>query len=141
MQSCTRAQRKTTRLDNYIVGHVDESVFRGLTRDLVSKWDDNDDHGYSADKYPPSKKFQQQPIDKSKNRHIRYEQIAKLPQLQRLTTEIEQKLGNITVDSVWLIKKQKEDNGFQHWHQDMKHRISTTVVVNVGVVPPDACIF
>ena len=141
MQSCTRGQRKTTRLDNYIVGHVDESVFRGLTRDLVSKWDDNDDHGYSADKYPPSKKFQQQPIDKSKNRHIRYEQIAKLPQLQRLTTEIEQKLGNITVDSVWLIKKQKDDDGFQHWHQDMKHRISTTVVVNVGVVPPDAYIF
>ena len=141
MQSCTRAQRKTTRLDNYIVGHVDESVFRGLTRDLVSKWDDNDDHGYSADKYPPSKKFQQQPIDKSKNRHIRYEQIAKLPQLQRLTTEIEQKVGKITVDSVWLIKKQKEDDGFQHWHQDMKHRISTTVVVNVGVVPPDAYIF
>ena len=89
----------------------------------------------------PIKKFQQQPIDKSKNRHIRYEQIAKLPQLQRLTTEIEQKLGNITVDSVWLIKKQKDDDGFQHWHQDMKHRISTTVVVNVGVVPPDAYIF
>jgi hypothetical protein len=107
MQSSTRVQRRTTRLDNYIVGHIDESVVSGLTSDLVSKWDDNDDHGYSADKYPPSKKFQQQPIDNSKNRHIRYEQIAKLPRLQRVTTEIEQKLGNITVDSVWLIKKQR----------------------------------
>jgi hypothetical protein len=52
MQSSTRAQQRTTRLDNYIVGHLDESVFSGLTRDLVSKWDDNDNHGYSADKYP-----------------------------------------------------------------------------------------
>jgi hypothetical protein len=51
-----------------------------------------------------------------------------------VTTEIEERLGNITVDSVWLIKKTKGDDGFQQWHQDLKHSITTTVIVNVGVV-------
>ena len=134
LQSTTRIQRKITRLENYLIGQLNEDIVSGLTHDLVTKWDDNDDHGYSVKKYPPSKKFQQQPIDRSKNRHIRYKQIAKLPKLQRVTTEIEERLGNITVDSVWLIKKTKGDDGFQQWHQDLKHSITTTVIVNVGVV-------
>jgi hypothetical protein len=134
LQSNTRTQRKTTRLEKYVIGKLNEDMVSELTHDLVTKWDDNDDRGYSVEKYPPSKKFQEQPIDKCKNRHIQYEQIAKLPKLQRVTTEIEAQLKNLTVDSVWLIKKTKGDDGFQHWHQDLNHSITTTVIVNVGVV-------
>jgi hypothetical protein len=35
---------------------------------------------------------------------------------------------------VWLIKKTIADDGFQEWHQDFKHKITKTIVVNVGVV-------
>jgi hypothetical protein len=37
-----------------------------------------------------------------------------------------------------LIKKTIADDGFQEWHQDMKHRITKTIVVNVGVVSTKA---
>jgi len=134
LQCTQRVHRTTTRLDKYVVGHLDEAVVSGLTRDLVSKWDNNDDHGFSVKKFPPTKEFLGKGIDKTKNRYIRFKDIAKLPRLQRVTTEIEDRIGNITVDSVWLIKKMRTDNEFQEWHQDMKHNITTTVIINVGVV-------
>jgi hypothetical protein len=37
-------------------------------------------------------------------------------------------------DSVWLIKKHGEEDGFQEWHQDMKTTCSSTIVLNIGVV-------
>jgi len=134
LQCTQRVHRTTTRLQKYVVGHLNEAIVSGLTRDLVSKWDDNDDHGFSVKKFPPTKEFLGKGIDKTKNRYIRFKDIAKLPRLQRVTTEIEDRIGNITVDSVWLIKKMRTDDGFQEWHQDMKHNITTTVIVNVGVV-------
>ncbi len=39
---------------------------------------------------------------------------------------------NITIDSVWLIQKSKEDEGFQKWRRDFKHKITMIVVINVG---------
>ena len=39
---------------------------------------------------------------------------------------------------MWLIKKTIADDGFQEWHQDMKHKITKTIVVNVGVVSSKA---
>ena len=134
MQCTERVRRNTTILQNYIVGRLDEEVVSGLTRDLVTKWDDNDKHGYSVKKFPPTNKFLGKGIDKTKNRYIRFKDIAKLPRLHRVTTEIEDRIGHITVDSVWLIKKTRADDGFQEWHQDMKHNITTTVIINVGVV-------
>ena len=38
---------------------------------------------------------------------------------------------------MWLIKKTQADDGFQEWHQDFKHKITKTIVVNVGVVDND----
>ena len=127
LQCTQRVHRTTTRLQKYVVGHLNEAIVSGLTRDLVSKWDDNDDHGFSVKKFPPTKEFLGKGIDKTKNRYIRFKDIAKLPRLQRVTTEIEDRIGNITVDSVWLIKKMRTDDGFQEWHQDMKHNITTTL--------------
>jgi hypothetical protein len=134
VQCTKRVHRTATRLENYIEGTLDEEVIRGLTRDLVTKWDDNDDQGFSAKKFPPTKKFLGKRIDKTKNRYIQFKHIAKLPRLQRVTTEIEERIGNITIDRVWVIKKTRTDDGFQEWHQDMKSNITMTVIVNVGVV-------
>ena len=37
-----------------------------------------------------------------------------------------------------MIKKTIADDGFQEWHQDMKHKITKTIVVNVGFVSSKA---
>ena len=42
-------------------------------------------------------------------------------------------MKDITADSVWIIKKEGEEDGFQEWHQDMKNKIVTTIVMNIGV--------
>jgi hypothetical protein len=97
--------------------------------DIYVNWDEE----YSATKFPPAKKFLGD-IDRAKNCHILSDQIHKLPRIQRLVLAIEEEVGDITVDSVWLIKKTIGDDGFQEWHQDFKHKITKTIVVNVGVV-------
>jgi hypothetical protein len=100
-----------------------------LTADLFQHWDD----AYSAEMFPPCPKFQDEKIDKAKNRHIHNHQIHSLPKIKKFVNAFEEIVGGITVDSVWLLKKSKEDDGFQKWHQDMKFRISTTIVVIVGI--------
>jgi hypothetical protein len=77
-------------------------------------------------------------IDQEKNRHILHDQIHKVPKIQQLVLAIEEEVGNITVNSVWLIKKTIANDGFQEWHQDMKHKITKTIVVNVGIVSSKA---
>jgi hypothetical protein len=112
LQCTKRIHRNTTRLQNYIVRHLNETIVSGLTRDLVTKWDDNDDHRFLVKKFPLMKKFlgKGKGIDKTKNRYVRFKDIAKLPSLQRVTAEIKDQIGHITVDSVWLIKKTRADN-------------------------------
>ena len=100
-----------------------------LTADLFQHWDDT----YLAEKFPPCPKFQDEKIDKAKNRHIHNHQIHSLLKIMKFVDAFEEIVGGITVDCVWLLKKSKEDDGFQKWHQDMKFRISTTIVVNVGI--------
>ncbi len=87
-------------------------------------------------KFPPAKKFFGE-IARDKNRHILSDQIHKVPKIQRLVLVIEEEVGDITVDSVWLIKRTIANDGFQEWHQDFKHKITKTIVVNVGVVSTD----
>ena len=70
LQSTERVHRHTTRLQNYIVGHLDEAIVCSLTIDLVAKRDNNDDHSFSVKKFPPTKKFLGKGIDKSKNRYV-----------------------------------------------------------------------
>jgi hypothetical protein len=43
-------------------------------------------------------------------------------------------LPYLSVDLVWLLRKQKQGDGFQGWHQDFSlgSRITKTIVVNVG---------
>ena len=53
--------------------------------------------------------------------------------LFNLVLYLEEEMKDITVDSVWIIKKEGEEDGFQEWHQDMKNKIVTTIVMNIGV--------
>ncbi len=120
-----RFNRRNSQMSTDSQGQL--SALNGLVEDLFLEWD----HKYSADQFPPASKFLGR-VDKAKNRHIRKHQIHLLPKIERLVLSIEEKFKDITVDSVWLIKKTKQDDGFQEWHQDMKTKITTTIVVNVG---------
>jgi hypothetical protein len=51
---------------NMIHGHVAESKLRDLTEDLCDNWDTT----YSVNLFPPSKEFECEKIDVTKNRHI-----------------------------------------------------------------------
>ncbi len=51
---------------NMIQGHVAESKLREHTEDLRDNWDTT----YSANMFPPSKEFEGEKIDVTKNRHI-----------------------------------------------------------------------
>ena len=128
----TRTVRSSIAMTSHRVGNFcikREVTLEPLVHDLLRHWDDK----YSAEQFPPSSKFQDKLIDRSKNRHIRSNQIHLLPMIQQLCIAFEELIGGITVDSVWLLKKSKDDDGFQGWHQDMPHKITTTIVVNVGV--------
>lgn len=100
-----------------------------LSDDLLHHWDDT----YSADIFPPPKNFLGK-IDKSKNRSIPQNLFYLVPKIEQLVYAFEEIVGGITVERVWVLQKSNDDDGFQGWHQDMKNRISTTIVVNVGVV-------
>ncbi len=75
-------------------------AFVTLITDLYMNWDED----YSATKFPPAKNFFGK-VDRDKNRHILHDQIHKVPKIQRLVLAIEEEVGDITVDSVWLIKR------------------------------------
>ena len=56
--------------------------------------------------------------------------------MNALITKFESDYRELRVKSVWIIKKSKENEGFQSWHQDFfleTGGIITTIVVNVGV--------
>jgi hypothetical protein len=125
IRSTQRSNRRNSQMSTY--SHDQLSTLNGLGEDLYLEWDGK----YSADQFPPASKFLG-PVDKAKNRHIVNHQIHLLPKIERLVLSFQEKFNDITVDSVWLIKKTKQDDGFQEWHQDMKTKITRTIVVNVG---------
>ena len=48
----------------------------------------------------------------------------------------EEKYKHLEVQSVWMIEKTKENDGFQGWHRDfyLGTEVTMTIVVNVGAV-------
>jgi hypothetical protein len=43
------------------------------------------------------------------------------------------KFPYLTVAQVWLIRKSKEEDGFQGWHQDKVGKITRPIMVNLGL--------
>ncbi len=117
---------------NMIQGHVAESQLRELTEDLHDNWNTT----YSVDLFPPTKEFEGEKIDVTKNRHILRENFGSLQRILELIHLFENKYKHLAIRSVWLIKKSKENDGFQVWHRDfwLGHEVTSTIVVNVGAI-------
>ncbi len=98
--------------------------------DLLLHWEDN----YGEDKFPPATKHSGK-VDKSKNQHILCHQMKKVPKIEKLVSDLEDELSDVTIDSVWLVKKtNKKDVATKVWHLGMKHTntIGKTIVMNLG---------
>jgi hypothetical protein len=107
---------------NMIQGHVAESKLRELTEDLRDNWDTT----YSVNMFPPSKEFEGEKIDVTKNRHILRAYFGSVQRIAELVQLFEDKYKHLAICSVWLIKKSKENNGFQVWHRDfwLGHKVT-----------------
>ena len=127
----TRAIRSNIAMTSHKEGNfcvTREVTLDPLADELLHHLDDK----YLEELFLPAKKIQGK-IARAKNHHILKTQIHLVPKIEQLIYAFEEIVGGITVDSVWLLKKSKDDDGFQGWHQDMKHKISMTIVVIVGV--------
>jgi hypothetical protein len=128
-----RLTRQNTPLNSIIEGHVDNTaIMEKLSTDLVRNWDTK----YSWENFPKCKFFGNEWIDVNKNRHIHSNKFREVKTIDNLVTHFQLKFPHLSIDSVWLIKKESVDDGFQGWHRDFKlvNTIMTTIVVNVGAV-------
>lgn len=75
------------------------------------------------------------PIDLASNRHLQKDSFWKVPTMNAFVKVFETSYGHLRVNSVWIIKKSKENGRFQSWHRDffLGTDIIATIVVNVGV--------
>lgn len=101
-----------------------------VSNDVLNNWDTT----YSQSKFAPSKAFDG-PIDPATNRHLLKDAFRREPKMNALVKVFEATYRHLRVNSVWLIKKSKENDGFQSWHRDffLGTEITATIVVNVGV--------
>ncbi len=85
---------------------------------------------------PPSKEFEGEKIDVTKNRHILRANFGSVQRIVELVQLFEDKYKHLAIHSVWLIEKSKENKGFQVWHRDFRlgHNVTSTIVVNVGTI-------
>lgn len=134
---CTAAQdpdswsnhtRKQNR--NMTIGRIVVLQMHNISKDIQNNWDTT----YSESKFPPSKAFDGK-IDRSTNQHLQRNTFNKIPDMYDLVKYFESQYRCLKVDSAWLIKKTRENDGFQGWHRYfyLKTDIITTIVVNVGV--------
>ncbi len=93
-------------------------------------WDTN----YPYDKFKPPQGYKLQPVNPEQNHVISREQLEDCGHLPHLIAQFKEKYILFEVESVWLIRKLKEGNGFQDWHQDLacNGQIVYTIVVNLG---------
>ena len=86
--------------------------------------------------FPPGKAFDGEKINSTKNRHIPSGMFLGIPLIVELVKYFEDKYTHLEVHSVWISKKSRENDGFQHWHRDfyLGTEVTTTIVVNEGAV-------
>ena len=125
-----RSTRLTTKMETFIVGRIDRCVLDELTKDLVGNWNTR----YSKKLFPPAKSFDGGHVNSDKNRHIPSDKYHQVPQLENLVRMFEQKYNHLCINSVWLLQKERNNDGFPGWHRDfaLGQKITTTIVINVG---------
>ena len=106
------------------------NVSSNLSNSVCNNWDTD----YPVDTFPPPKKYQLQTVDCDQNRVIERSRLEDCKHLSTLVQNFESKYQMLNVQSVWLIRKEKQGDGFQQWHQDKPHNSTTayTIVVNLG---------
>ncbi len=103
---------------------------RGVSHDVQNNWETT----YSELIFCPSKAFDG-PINPSTNRHLQKDTFGREPKMKTFVNVFETSYRHARVNSIWLIKKSKENGGFQSWHRDffLGTDIIATIMVNVGV--------
>ena len=113
------------KIDDLLFEHV-----RDISQDVQNNWETT----YSESKFCPSKAFDG-PINPATNRHLQEDSFRREPKMSAFVNVFETSYRHLRVNSVWLIKKSKDNGGFQSWHRDffLRTDIIATIVVNVGV--------
>ena len=93
-------------------GCLDESTLSELRDDLIKNWEIL----YSNPEYQPCKKNSVGPVDRASNRQIYKKHFNQVPLLKNLVDTFETMLPYLSVNMVWLLRKSKEGDGFQGWH-------------------------
>ena len=126
-----RLTRQTTKMSSFTRGRIDRRILDVLMKDLVGKWKNT---AYSQVASRVCSQFNGEWVQRDKNRHIFSEKFALVPKLQDVVTIFESEFPLLQVDSVWLLKKEYSNDGFQTWHQDFKlgSKITATIVVNLS---------
>jgi hypothetical protein len=91
------------------------SVFSYLSNSVLMIWDADHPHN----KFKPPQACKLEPVNTEQNRVVLREQLQDCAHLSYLVSKFEEKCIWLEVQSVWLIWKLKEGNGFQNWHQDL----------------------
>jgi hypothetical protein len=102
-----------------------------VLNDIQNNWDTT----YLDSKFPPAKAFNGDAINRGTNRHLQDDEFRAVPKMNELVTVFESTNRHLRVNSFWLIKKTKDNGGFQKWHRDfyLDTNVIATIVVNVGV--------
>jgi hypothetical protein len=113
-------------------GRLIESRLSQLTQDIRDNWDTT----YSVNQFPPAREFDGKKVDAAKNRHILRVMFVDVPLIVELVQYFEYKYTKLEVQSVWMMEKSRENDGFQGWHRDfyLGTEVTTTIVVNVGAL-------
>jgi hypothetical protein len=84
--------------------------------------------------FKPPQGYKLEPVNTEQNCVVSREQLQDCGHLSNLVTKFKEEYTWLEVQSVWLIWKLKEGDGFQDWHQDLACNGQTvyTIVVNLG---------
>ncbi len=82
--------------------------------------------------FKPCPYLQYLDVNPESNQQIERADFDKVPLIEKLAHMFKEIFPYITVVQVWLIRKSKEEHGFQGWHQDKVGNITCTIMVNLG---------
>jgi hypothetical protein len=128
-ESWTNQLRKDNR--NMKIGRIPVYQMNEVSNDIKDNWNTT----YAESKFPPSKAFDGNKIDPGTNRHLQGDTFRKILHMDNLVKYFESRFRQFYVKSVWIIKKTRDNDGFQGWHRDfyLNTDVISTIVVNVGV--------
>ncbi len=101
-----------------------------LSSSVLMNWD----FDYPINKFKPPKDYKLEAVDTDENRVVEREQIQDCEYLSKVIASFEELYVLLEVQSVSLIRTQKEGAGFQDWHIDLANNGQSvfTICVDIG---------